>query len=514
MLHVKEKIMKKRTRTIALLLSLIMTAGALASCSDPEPTKKPTVTAGANSEEDKKKPTFAEADYDGATFTILSKQDEDSDFTDHYIDTEDRTGEPINEAVATRNQLVEEKYNVDIVRRKEGVGYAKTAAQAGTVDFEVVYDWGFRLVPSVMDGIFYDLNQLDSDYVHLDQSYWAPSSHDDLTIADKLMVFTCDISMNRIGWASFLAFNKKIMDDFNLEYPYTYVNNNTWTYDKYLELVQQGYRDVNGDTIMDENDVYGSSGVSLTNIVSSSGWKGYKHREDGSYELDFQVEKLQQIYNEYKNKFIGDTFCAVEMNDWLKIVDQTAFTSPFRAARFASFGQNHLMFTSFTMDETQDLAGMDLNSQYGVVPMPKYRASQSEYYHYIDTCAPMFAIMKQANDEMIAIVLEYMNYESQNTLLPAFFEQTIKTKRMSDPEGRDEVMLDIIRDSVHYDFGSLYGQNGILKPDGTAWNPIGTMLGDMMSAGNFSSVYNKYSSAAQKSLDDFYDKILEMDVNK
>lgn len=506
--------MKKRTRTIALLLSLIMTAGALASCADNEPVKKPQVTAGNNSEGDKKNPTFAEMDYNGETFTILSKQDEDTDFTDHYIDTEDRTGEPINEAVATRNELVEEKYNVDIVRRKGDYGYAKTAAQSGTVDFEMVYDWGFRLVPGAMDGIFYDLKQLNPEYVDLEQSYWAPTSHNDLTIADKLLVFTCDISMNRIGWASFLAFNKKLMDDFGLEYPYTYVNNNTWTYDKYLELVQQGFRE-NGDTKLDENDIYGSSGVGITDVVRSSGWKGYKYRDDGSFELDFQLEKLSQIYSEYSNKFRGDTFCNVKMEDWLKIVDKSAFSSDFRAARFASFGQNHIMFTSFTMDETQDLAGMDLNSTYGVVPMPKYQANQSEYYHYIDPCAPMFSIMKQADDEKIAVILEYMNYESQNLLLPAFFEQTIKTKRMSDPEGRDEKMLDIIRDSVHYDFGSLYGQNGILKPDGKqAWNPIGTMLGDMMAAGQFSSVYNKYSAAAQKALDDFYDKILQMDLNK
>lgn len=505
--------MKKLTKALALLICLSTVAGAFASCADNDTPGK-TVTQDSAKKEDENTPTFVDMDFDGETFTILSKQDEENDFTDHYIDTEERTGEPINEAVATRNQLVEEKYNVDIVRRKEGCGYARTASQSGTVDFQVVYDWGFRLVPCVMDGIFYDLNQLNPEYVDLEQSYWAPSSHEDLTIADKLMIFTCDISMNRIGWASFLAFNKKLMDNFQLEYPYTYVNNNTWTYDKYLELVKDSYSDVNGDTIMDENDIYGSDGVGITSVVYGSGWKGYKRLEDGSFELDFQIEKLQQIYNKYKNEFIGETFCQVGMNDWLKIVDKSKFSSDFRATRFASFGQDHLMFMSFTMDETQDLAGMDLTSQYGVVPNPKYEASQSDYYHYIDACAPMFGIMKQADDEFIAIILEYMNYESQRLLLPAFFEQTIKTKRMSDPEGRDEKMLDIIRDSVHYDFGGLYGQNGILRADGEAWNPVGTMIGEMMAAGNFKSVYNKYASAAQKSLDDFYDKILQMDVNK
>ena len=501
------------TRVIAMLLCLIMVGAALASCSDTNTDKKKKVTGAVKDETENDVPTFADMSFNGDQFIILSAQDEATDFTDHYIDNEEMTGEPINDAVVTRNQLVEEKYDVEVIRRSAGVGTARTAAQSGTVDFQVVYDWGFRLVPAVMEGIFYDLHQLDTDYVDLEQSYWAPSSHDDLTIADKLLIFTCDISMNRIGWASFLAFNKKLMDRFNLEYPYTYVNNNTWTYDKYLELVKDAWEDSNGDTLMNENDVYGSNGVGLSDVVASSGWRGYKKNEDGSYALDFQIEKLQQIYNEYSAKFVGDTFTTDDC-DWLKIVDQSQFTSQFRAMRFAFFGQDHVMITSFTMDETQDLAGMDISSQYGVVPMPKYQANQSEYYHYIDACAPMFAIMKQADDVFTGVILEYMNYESQKTLLPAFFEQTIKTKRMSDPEGRDEKMLDIIRDSVHYKFGSIYGLYGIFDASGQGWDPIDKMLGEMLSAGNFNSVYKKYSNAAQTSLDNFYDTILAMDVNK
>ena len=501
-------------RVMAMVLCLIMISALFVSCADTENNNNSSQdTKNVNNEEAADAPKFSDMKFNGEQFIILSAQDEASDFTDHYIDNEELSGEPINDAVYKRNQLVEEKYNVEIVRRSEGVGYARTAAQSGTVDFHVVYDWGFRLVPAVMDGIFYDLNQLDPELVNLEQSYWAPTSHDDLTVADKLLIFTCDISMNRIGWSSFLAFNKNLMDRFNLEYPYIYVKENTWTYDKYLEIVKNAYEDSNGDSMMNENDVYGSNGVGLNDVVNSSGWKGYKKNEDGSYELDFQIEKLTLIYNEYSRKFLGDTFTNEDC-DWLKIVDASAFTSPYRAMRFAFFGQDHVMITTFTMDETQDLARMD--SKYGVVPMPKYQANQSEYYHYIDTCAPMFAIMKQADDQITAVILEYMNYQSQKTLLPAFFEQTIKTKRMSDPEGRDEEMLDIIRDSVHYNFGSIYGLYGIFKADGSGWDggPINNMLSEMLAGGNFNSIYKKYASAAQTALDNFYDSILDMDVNK
>lgn len=144
----------------------------------------------------------------------------------------------------------------------------------GTVDFEVVYDWGIRMTNPATEGVFYDLKQVNN--VDLDQRYWAPSSQDDLTIADKLLIFTNDISMNRIGWASFIFFNKRIVEDLNYTIPYEYVNNNTWTYDVYLDMILGAAQD-NGDMIWNQEDQYGSlsnSGGELSSFVFWSGFKG------------------------------------------------------------------------------------------------------------------------------------------------------------------------------------------------------------------------------------------------
>ena len=497
-------------RFIALMLCVVTVCALFASCANNGEEVAPRPVSTVTSD-DGVAYTFAEYDGNEQDFIMLSQQNEDTDFTDCYIDNEEMNGEPVNDAVITRNKLVEEKYNVKISRVAKATGYAREAAISDTVDFHVVYDWGFRLVPGVMEGIFYDLNLLNPENVHLDRDYWAPSSHDDLTVADKLIVFTCDISMNRISWAGFIFFNKNLMDRFGLDYPYQYVDNNTWTWDKYLEIVSNVYQD-NGDGVWDHNDVYGSSEVSVGAVVNSTGWKGYTKTEDGHYELDFQIEKLQQIYNAYKPRLRGNAFSKVDFLDWNKLVDVSKFKSKHRSARFAMFGMDHVMICGMTMDETYDLAGME--SQYGVVPNPKYDATQTEYYHYIDNCAPMFCIMKQADDEMIGIILEYMAFESKQTLLPAFFEQTIKTKRMSDEEGRDERMLDIVRESVHYRFSGLYGYYGIANANGKNWDPIGTMISEMLESGGFKSVMNKYQSAAKVSLDNFWQTIHDMDLTK
>ena len=505
---------KKFPQLTALFLSGAMVCCSFASCANKDNNNTPKVT-GITSEVDSDAPTFTEMDFNEETFTILSGVIDVEDFSDNYIDNEERTGEPINDAVIDRNQAVEDKYNIDIVRRAEGVGYAAKAAKSGTVDFEVVYDWGIRLVPSATEGLFYDLHQVP--YVDLEQDYWVPSSQDDLTIADKMLVFTCDISMNRLGYASFLIFNKRILDDNNIEYPYALVNSNQWTVDSLYDIIIQCGNDVDGDQLWTVEDVYGySAGGLLDTAVSGSGLRTEMtlKNDDGSYKLNVYTEKLVNIYNKYNNVAATSpegTFCDLGWEDFIAGRDISMYDSKFQAGRVFDFGEGHAAIAGTSMSYLVEFQNME--DQYGVVPQPKYEASQAEYYHYIDTCAPMFSIIKQADMEKVGIILEYMSYESEQCLLPAYYEQTIKTKQMSDLEGRDEVMLDTIRDSIHYSWTSLYYQS-IKNAEGYGWDPINTMLGEMLAAGNFSSVNKKYQAAAQKSIDDLYELILDMDVNK
>lgn len=88
-INFKEIKMKNFTSKLtAGLLCAAMLVSLLASCANNEDEKKPAVT-GITSESEDGKPTFVEADFDGVNFTILSVQDEATDFIDHYIDNRD-----------------------------------------------------------------------------------------------------------------------------------------------------------------------------------------------------------------------------------------------------------------------------------------------------------------------------------------------------------------------------------------------------------------------------------------
>jgi len=507
--------MKLFRRLTAGMIAALMVVSMLASCADNENEKKQVVDPAESKETKSDTPTFVEEDYNGATFTIVAYDESATDFIDNYIDNEEQNGEPVNDAVIDRNNAVEEKYNIDIVKRAVGSpqSVARSSSKSGTVDFEVLYEWGIRLVPIATEGTFYDFNQIPN--IDFEQSYWAPSTQDDLTIADKMLISTSDITMNRVAWAYFLFFNANMIKDLGLEMPYTYVDSNEWTFDKFLEMVNSASQD-NGDTIWDNQDKYGYLGSCndcIKYFANCAGVLGTKKNDDGTYALDCMNDKIQQIYSTYyKNMATSPAFAELSIGDWVSNHDTSMFQSIYKAQRFIAFGESHALFAKFSMDMTGELTTME--DDYGVVPSPKMDSSQLEYYHVIDSCAPMLSVMKQAEDmDMIGVILEYMSYQSQEFLIPAFYEQEIKTKRMADLQGRDEKMLDIVRDTCHYSWTALY-YLALKNQNGDAWDPCGTIIGDMLQSGLFASVYKRYESVAQSTINDLYDKVLEMDVNK
>lgn len=504
--------MKKFTaRLTTALLCAAMVVSTFAACANNEEEKKPNVVDPNKQQETQEDtPEFEEEDWGGRTYTILSKQDEETDFIDHFIDNEDFNGEPINDAVVTRNQLAEEKYNIKVERQSHDHGYAAQASKSGTVDFEVIYDWGIRMARIVMDGVCYDFNQLP--YIDLTQDYWAPNMHEDLTIADKMMMATCDISMNRIAWASVYFFNKTMMDELNLEYPYSYVTSNTWTFDVLLSQILAASQD-DGDQIWTVYDRYGMAGSGSVGLpIGCANIPSVTRREDGSFEIPPVNERLVSLYTEWSKKMItySYAFANFKMDEWLTTVDQSQYESVYKAARGAEFGSGRILYFGGSLDMTGEFT--DVPFQYGVCPGPKYDTTD-EFSSGIDTCAPLFAIPKQADLEFAGMIMEYLAYESEQHLLPAFYDQTLKTKRMDDEQSRDDAMIDIVRDTAKYPTTGLY-YLVITNAEGDCWNPPATIRSEMLAAGNFASVYKRYKDSAQKSLDDFYDKMLMLDVNK
>ena len=107
----------------------------------------------------------------------------------------------------------------------------------------------------------------------------------------------------------------------------------------------------------------------------------------------------------------------------------------------------------------------DMEQDFGVVPNPKFDENQDGYYHKIDKFALIFGVpVCTADTERVGSVMEYMSWYSNKTVLPAYYDTTILSKRLRDD--RDVEMLNIVKNSMLYDFADLYNLGG----DVILWN--------------------------------------------
>ena len=476
-------------KLLCMGLAATFILAALASCANNE-DEKPNTTQGSAAEDPQDQEIiFEEDDFDEADFKFLHYGETATDFHDQYIWSESFTGGAIGDAVIERNQLVEDKYNVVITAEECGPsGEASKRMQAGQCDFEVIYEWGIRSKGLALDGMLYDFHELEG--IRLDQSYWVPSAVEGLTVADRMFVATNMVSMNAISWAGIYYFNKNMMDKLNLDYPYDYVYQDNWTYDVVYEMVVEAEEDVNGDGEMGIEDQFGGvdggdilAGVCSAPLLLDNG--------DGTYTLQPYTEGMVAQYAKYKSKC--DAVEGIRTMDFTEGADLSAFPSQFVAARFLAFGEDHQLFLGGSIDMTKEFVNMQ--SDYGIVPEPVVNPGD-EYSCGVDYCAPMFSMPIQLEDpEMAGLVFEYMAYESERLLLPAYYETTIKTKRMEDT--RDYDMLDIVRDSIGYHWTGVY-----------MWDSeMNQLRGKMLSSGNFASVAKRYGAKCQAEVDEMVDKI-------
>lgn len=477
-------------KILCAALAGVMLASSFAACAnDADETNKPAETGTANVEGNSDGYVFQDEAYDGAEFKILHYGDTAKDFHDAYIWADSMTGGAIGDAVADRNRLVEEQYEVVIAAEEcNPMNEAMRRQQAGQCDFDLIYEWGSRSVSSALDGQLYDFRELD--YIDFEKSWWAPKAAESLTVADRMFISTNMISMNSVSWAGILFFNKNMMDKLNYAYPYDYVQSNTWTCDVMFEMMKGAEEDVNGDGEMTIEDQYGSLGVDLRGILYAA--PTVKRESDGSYTVIGYTEQMVARYNEYSRKL--DTIFSKGLHDFFNEVDTSVDPSIHIAVRKVVFGEDHALFMAGSIDMTKELVNM--KSDYGVVPDVK-ADPEDDWKSGIDTNAPMFTVPIQVEDpDMLAIVMDYMAYESERILLPAYYETTIKTKRMQDL--RDYEMLDIVRENACYgDFGGLYWGLGCRDK--------------MLASGNFASVWKRYGKQAQESLNQVLETIESID---
>ncbi len=445
--------MKKTTALLLCLLILIPSALGLVSCDNSQSGNQETepyetMIPGGDDENDPKIPA---KDYQKYDFSFLT---EDGDYFVDYIDSDGETNQLIPDAVYRRNTILEEKYNITISQIASASQQADIRSQvmAGATEFDAILARAVRLSTLARENLLYDLNTVEQ--FDMSKPYWDQNAKVELNIGSKLYYTNCDLNIRALPFMVF--FNKQLVDDYQLTSPYEYMKNNEWTLDNFGKMIKSITEDMNNDGLMNENDRYGAqfehnnvpvlmygSGIRVTTL-DATGYPELTLMGDKTVDV---FEKIKDIYSD-KNYSFCITCSSMGAN---------GFAHKFDYARYL-FTQDLALFHLAPSDIIPQFG--DMEHEFGIVPIPKYDASQDRYYSLFSYHEVLFALPGIVPDiERTGNIIEDMNYYSRIVTVPVWFDTMLSRKYTRDDES--EANLSIVKNTAVYDVGLYFDFGGV-----------------------------------------------------
>jgi len=383
-----------------------------------------------------------DADYEGYTFNILST---DPGMLWGYMVSlyaEEETGEPLNDFVFRRNTAIEDRYNIKIANSAEldsgpTSSLALSTVRSGDDLYSIVsYGVKWQLVDA-QSGSFVNLHKVNSvDFAH---PWWNREAADLLTIKNRLYVAFGEFNTFDNEALGVIYVNNNMVRDNNLDSPYDLVRSGEWTLDKLYEQASSVVRDIDGDGVVSEGDVFGFiGGIGTYNMMfTATNQPHVLLGEDGSYILNQGTEgslaAAEKIW-----RIVDDTTVSAFQN--------TQGWSP------AAFRAGNVLFFN------AGLAGIsqyrDIEWDVGLVPIPKFDTEQEKYRSMYSNQSMTIAIpVTNSDPERTGVIAEALGAYSRIPLREVYFDTMLKVKAARDEDTAE--MLDILVSNKCIDVGVL-----------------------------------------------------------
>ena len=449
----------KTSRIFAAVLAACMAALPAVSCSSGGPNQEeetqpasPVITeepAAAETEN----PAPPVTDYGGYDFRIGC-----CDYQ-HFIDQEEITGDRLGDAIYERNREVEGLYDIAISAYKIGsyqevINAVKNSVRAGDDFADLVYTPIIPLLQSAYaeEELYINLRSLDA--LDLDAYWWDAALTDEVTIRDYCPILTGDaVITDELGLCT-IMFNSTL---FKTIYPgeslYELAIEGDWTFDRLQRYAEGASLDLDGDGRYTKEDQFGFyyNGGDVSNFVFAF---GYRTLIPGDAELPV-INTGEELYDYYEKtvKFLKNTEASFQQESLPKSYEEA----------FLNFKADKTLFLTTNLTNTYNHF-RDMESDYGVMPYPKFDDNQEDYHTVVTGWAAALAIPGTASDpERTGDILTAMAYYGDE------LQQIMNDDILSAKIAREEAFADaveIMMDSKYYSLDwmlSLTGIPGILN---------------------------------------------------
>lgn len=452
-------------KIISLLFLLILLC-SLSACSAPESVPGETdVTSAADSAEETKSKADIIADYlsslpaenyNGTEINFLVASE--TLWGHEMIDTDEISGEPINDEIYARNRRVEERYSVVLNSTQEHftsiANKISVLVQASDDAFDVYLPRLNAGIGAAQSGYLLDVSKLEN--IDTDMPWWDSNIIKDLSVGGKCFFLTGDIHLYANDATHIILFNKNNAADYNLEDVYGLTESGKWTFGKMEEMSRAVVTDINGDGKYLWGDRFGiqCANYAIPALLSAADSLVYVKKDDNTIEININSDKFNEVYT-FINRIMNEDNITLNMEDSAKFkIPSGSFSHEWIEAMQG----NQCLFMIGVLDYMDMF--YEVESDFGIIPIPKYDENQSDYIAPVmaDAMAVCVPVCTKSAD-MISLILEAMAAESSDALKSAYYEITLQRKRSRDTESA--AMLDIIFASRSYPLDRIYNWGGL-----------------------------------------------------
>lgn len=449
--------MKKRILTSVMLALLLLQTAA---CGDSGTTAVDTesntadVQTAAVTEIPKLPDSVEPIDMNGFELKIRHFSQEWLSWAKNTLEVAEQDGDLFNDAIYERNRTIEELFNCTLTIEDTyqiDTSMVQSEVMAGDSNYDVWYKYDIW----ALNALAYLIPWENLANVDLSQPWWNPMATDVFEIGGNHYAAAGNFSLSVLSRASGFTFNKEIYNSLGMDKSlYDIVNDNEWTIDKMYEICVAAQKDIDGNGQITDADQFGVNGSfkELYARLNYGSEISYISRDGDGYPVfsmpgDTEaISKFQHIYDLFS--------------------DPRAFYATDRvnaeSQGYGSFSGGKLLFLTDNLLGLENKRNLDL--EIGIVPCPKYDTAQERFYapSFGAEVAVLLKTLPEDRWENVGTLMESLCYYSDTFVIPMYKEVLLKTKYARDTES--EAMLDIIIDSVSFEFGLNALQDTVANP--------------------------------------------------
>ncbi|MBQ7718965.1 MAG: hypothetical protein IJT56_00140 [Clostridia bacterium] len=438
--------MSSSKRVLAALLAAAVLLPA-AACGDAQ-SDSPSVTAapsasdgGAPAAEEETTtvlmPDIPEgSNFGGYDFTFLNGNTAEW-MTTYVVTAEEQNGEVVNDAIYDRNLAVAEKYGVTIseVSTTSVASTAQKSVTAGDDEYDVVLLTMSDALACTQKGIAVEYGQIP--YIDIDKPWWVHGAMRDMSIGGRNYYGMSLFDTTHYDGVRAFYFNKTMRENYALDDPYQLIKDMKWTIDVFKTMGTSVYSDLDGDGSFSADDQYGYtswSDVGVQALIYGVGALASVSKDENDMPV-FTLNNPDEIER---------------LTALASLLAEPGFKHPKGESAnnggVEFFKAGKTLFYSETMGNAQKLRTMDID--FGIVPGPMYNEQQGEYHNLGGNPYFMLIPLTAGDLSRTGIILEALAWESQDTIVPAFYDKMLNGKVARDEESG--ASLDIVFNTLSY----------------------------------------------------------------